>query len=230
MQTVNDKAEIFADFRRVFFYDSSLSIVVIGFSTLAVVNLITLGVGPSRILFALNTSPIGIVFSSFVFDSWGTVFGLLGVILLFSPVLLGSRKSFRKSLAVFLVFDSVIDGVVSAIIWNYYFKLNGQIPYGASSIAISGQAIIFTVAIYGLTQLQSGGTWISTKDPYWRKSLCVIYATLAATTLWFVLFLEPIFLPTTEYNWRVHEIGFLLATSSSIAYCVVAFLLSRKSP
>ena len=97
---------------------------------------------------------------------------------LFSPVLLGTRNSFRKSLAVFLVLDSIFVGVASTVIWNHYFNPGGQVPYGASSIAISAQAIIFTMSIVGLTQLFSGGPWISTRDPYWRRSLGVIYATL----------------------------------------------------
>jgi hypothetical protein len=225
LQATNDATKALGNFRRLF-YDSHLYVVAFGFSSLAIINLITLVAGPKKILLALNANPLGILLSSLVFDSWGTVFGLLGLILLFTPVLVGTRKSFRKSLAVFLLLDSIGTGVAAALIWNYYFKLSGQIPYGASSIAISGQAIIFTMAIFGLIQLRLDGNWVSTKDPYWRKSLAVIYVTLAATTLWFVLSLEPIFVPTIEYNWRVHEIGFLLATFSSIAYSVVA--LSRE--
>jgi len=202
--------------------DPGFLIVILGFSFLAIVNLLTYALGALTILRALNSSPLGILFSPFIFDSWGTVFGLLGVILLFSPVLLGARKSLRKALAVFLLLNSVIVGIASTAIWSYYFNPGGQLPYGASSIAISAQAIIFTMSIAGMVQLFVRGSWISTKDPYWRRSLGVIYATLAATTLWFILFLEPIFVPTSLYNWRVHEIAFLVAAISSIFFLVIA--------
>jgi hypothetical protein len=202
--------------------NSSIYIVLAGFSVLASIDLMTVFLGPEKLIVALNSNPFGILLSSFVFDSWGTVLGLLGVILLFSPVLLGTLNSFRKYLAIFFVLDSLAAGIVSSIIWNDYFNPSGQIPYGASSIAISAQAIIFTMALIGLAQLWAKDNWIAPKDPYWKKSLGVIYATLLATTLWFVLVLEPIFVPSNEYNWRVHQIGFFLAVFSTFAFYVAA--------
>ncbi|HYB04363.1 MAG TPA: hypothetical protein VED17_07870, partial [Nitrososphaerales archaeon] len=47
------------------------------------------------------------------------------------------------------------------------------------------------------------------RDPYVRNAFRVIYATLVVTTLWFILILQPIFVYTSQYNWRVHEISFL---------------------
>ncbi|MFI5420392.1 MAG: hypothetical protein ACHQ1H_05450, partial [Nitrososphaerales archaeon] len=127
--------------------NSSIYIVLAGFSVLASIDLMTVFLGPGKLIVALNSNPFGILLSSFVFDSGGTGLGLLGVILLFSPVLLGTLNSFRKYLAIFFVLDSLAMGIVSSIIWNDYFNPRGQIPYGASSIAISAQAIIFTMAL-----------------------------------------------------------------------------------
>ena len=208
---------------------SRIYIVAVGFAALAILDLMTMFVGTDNVLVALNSSSFGILFSSFVFDSWGTLLGLLGVILLVSPILLGTPSSFRKYMAIFFVLDSVVIGIVSSFIWNSYYNPSGGIPYGASSIAISGQAIIFTLALIGLVQLSVRDKWIATQDSYWRKSLGVIYATLVGTTLWFVLILEPIFIPSNEYNWRVHEIGFILAVISSIAFYISARLVFHRT-
>ena len=53
---------------------------------------------------------------------------------------------------------------------------------------------------------------------YWWYSFAVIYATLILTTVWFVVFLQSIFVPTQLYNWRVHELAFLLAIGVTAVY------------
>jgi len=204
------------------FCDSGLALVALGFLILAVADVITSYIGPDKILHALNSNSFGILLSSIVYDSVGTILGLLGVVWLFAPVLLGTQKFLRKPVAAFFMFGSIGVGVASTALWNYYYNLSSLLPYGASSIAISAQSIIFTMAIIGVVELWLNDESVAWIEPYWRKSLMIIYATLIGTTLWFVLFLEPIFVPTTQYNWRVHEIAFLGAIVSTLVfYCTL---------
>ncbi|HXQ92167.1 MAG TPA: hypothetical protein VN739_04115, partial [Nitrososphaerales archaeon] len=88
------------------------------------------------------------------------------------------------------------------------------IPYGSSSIDISAQAIIFALSIFALISLRQK----SNLEKYARNSFAIIYATMIVTTLWFVLLLEPIFIPSNLYNWRVHEIAFVIGVLITVIY------------
>ncbi|MDA4111888.1 MAG: hypothetical protein OK439_05075 [Thaumarchaeota archaeon] len=207
--------------------DSGLLLVALGFTALVMSNLITLYMGQNIVLLALNSDYMGVLLSWTVFDSWGTVFGLLGVVILFAPVLFGMARSRRRSLSIFFVSASIISGVISTVVWNYFYNLEAMIPYGASSIAVSAQAIIFALSAIGLFSFRFKKE-SSSREVYWRNSLTIIYITLIGTTLWFILILEPIFVPTEDYNWRAHEFGFLLGLTSTLVYSFIEHIRSRE--
>ena len=203
-------------------FESGLLYVIVCFVTLAVVNAFTILLGPSSILLDLNSHSWGIFLSELIFDSWGTVGGLLGVIVLFTPVLFGIPVSQRVSVSLYFLSASVVVGIGSGVLWNRFYNASGMIPNGASSIAFAGQAIIFTLAIVGLFRLARQNTRrLGPWSKYWWNSLAIIYLTLIATTLWFILQLEPIFVPSDQFNWRVHEFCFVLGSIATLVYTLI---------
>jgi hypothetical protein len=198
--------------------ESGLVWVIAGFTVLIALNIITFVSGPAAILENLNERSWGVLVSVFVFDSWGTAAGLAGVVVLFVPVLFGVRRSRRFGLSIFFLCASVACGIVANVIWSYFYNRGGLIGAGSSSIAISGQGIIFAMAIFGLIKLarKGGDSDIAARE--WREFFFVVYVTLILSTLYFVIVLEPIYIPTLLYNWRVHEIGFFLAIAATAIF------------
>jgi hypothetical protein len=206
-----------------FLSTSRMNWVIIGFVLIAVVNFSTYFIGPSTLLVNLKGSVVGSLLANFVFDSWGTIIGILGILILFSTVLLGTPKNKRKSLCVFFLAASVAIGLTSSLFWNYTFGGGGRISFGSSAIDISGQSIIFTIAIYELILSFAGTAKPSKVDPLVRNSFRIIYVTLIGTTVWFIFSLQPIFFPTDSFNWRVHEIAFLLGILVAGVFLLVSY-------
>ncbi len=198
---------------------SGLSLVILAFLSLIVVNLVTFAIGRNAVLDALNSNPGGALLAPFVYDSWGTIGGLGGVVLLFSPVLFGTPVSQRRSLSVFFVTSSIAIGVFSALLWDAFYDNTGLYGSGSSSMAISAQGVIFALSFFGLLRLARQDTRrLGALSSHWWYSFAIIYSTLILTSLWFVLSLEPIFIPTLLYNWRVHEFGFLFTAAATVTY------------
>ena len=198
---------------------SGLVWVALGFSILVALNLITLALGPAQVLANLATRPWGAFVSVFVFDSWGTAGGLVGVVVLFTPLLFGVPRAQRARLSAFFLAASVIVGVTANVLWTDLYNDTGFIGSGSSSIAFAAQAIIFTLSIFGLVSLVRGRSL--SYDPEtraMRQFFTVVYITLILSTLYLVLVLQPIFTPTTLYNWRVHEIGFIMGIGATFLY------------
>jgi hypothetical protein len=196
---------------------SGLLYVIFCFAFLAAVNTLTVILGPSHILSLLNAHVWGVLLSEIIFDSWGTTAGLFGLIILFTPILFGTPTSERVSLSMFFLSMSVLGGIGSAALWNMFYNTSGTIPSGASSIAFTGQAIIFALAVAGLIRLvRTRGQPNSS-----RNYFAVIYLTLIATTLWFIVDLQPVFIPSNFFNWRVHEFAFVFGLASTMAYSVI---------
>jgi len=203
--------------------ESGLVWVIAGFSILIAVNLITLAVGPGGILQTLNSRSWGVLVSVFVFDSWGTAAGLAGVVILFTPVLFGVPRPQRLRISIFFLSASVGSGIASIVLWSYFYNRGGLIGAGSSSIDIAGQGVIFALSIFGLANLwltrrgkRSGGPGAVARE--WRQFFFVVYVTLIVSSLYFVIALEPIYIPTELYNWRVHEIAFALSISATAVY------------
>ncbi len=198
---------------------SGLGRVVAAFASLVALNLVTLALGPTGVLVRLNTNPAGALLSPFVFDSWGTIGGLAGVVLLFAPLLFGTPVSQRRALATFFLTASIVVGVSSAVLWDRFYDTTGLFGSGASAIAITSQGIIFALAIVGLLRLARQETRrLGALSSHWWYSFAIIYSTLILTSLWFIFVLEPIFVPTTLYNWRVHEFGFVFGAAATVGF------------
>jgi len=192
-----------------FLSSPSLLIVVGSFLVLAALNVTTYFIGPAAVLSHLQTDALGSFLANFVFDSPGTVAGLLGAIILFLPILLGTPATERKSLSVYFISASLVIGVGASLIWDDFLSGSGSLSYGSSSIDIAAQSTIFTLSISSLVRSFSKKQVAIQTDSYVRNCFRIIYLTLIVTTLWFVISLEPVFVPTALYNWRVHEIAFL---------------------
>ena len=216
--------------------ESGLVWVIAGFGALIIVNLITLALGPDEILQTLNSHAWGVLVSVFVFDSWGTAAGLAGVVILFTPVLFGVPKASRLGLSVFFLIASIGCGIIAIVLWSHFYDSGGPIGAGSSAIDISGQGIILALSVFGLISLwltkEGKGVAVGEVIPReWRQFFFVAYATLIVSSLYFVIVLEPIYIPTQLYNWRVHEDGFFMAIAATAAYVAATSkrLILRRS-
>lgn len=212
---------------RSFLYNSHLDVTLASFFTLAAVNLSTLFFGDNTLLSKSTGILWRATLSNFVFDSWGTLAGIFGSVVLFVPVLLGMPAKHRKSLSVFFSGGSISVGLGSSLLWDYFFSSDRVVSYGSSAIDFSAQSIIFTVAIFALIRPRVGLREPKV-DSYIRNSFRIIYATLIITTLWFVLLLQPIFVATTQFNWRVHEIAFLSGIMITAIYLAITSYGAKK--
>jgi hypothetical protein len=196
---------------------------IIGFSILIVLNLLTVPIGTERIVSYLSSNPLGPIAAVIVFDTPGTIGGLLGLLVLFTPVLFGTPVSERRRLSVFFTFASIFIAIFAGAIWDRFYDTTGVVGAGTSGVAISGQAIVFTLSFVGLLRLGMQDTRsLGRMSSYWWHAFGVIYVTLILTTIWFVAFLQSIFQPTQLYNWRVHEFCFFIAIGATVVYVVAA--------
>ena len=180
--------------------------------------MLTLVLGPSRVLvdYMQGNYPWGILLSFSVFDSWGSIIGLLGVIPLFAPILIGKKNSQKISVSIFFVAASLGLGIVASTVWDFFHESAGStVAYGGSAIAVVALSIIFSESCILLTQ-----DLIVKKRAYGstNSALMIVYLTLILSSLWFILFIQPIFLPSNQYNWQVHEYGFVLGILSTLAF------------
>jgi hypothetical protein len=210
-----------------FLSKSYLNLVIIGFSLLAALNVITFFLGSKMLPWTANHTWLNQIFSNFTFDSVGTLAGLLGSIILFVPVLIGVPPKQRRWLSAYFLVASVLIGVCSSLFWNYFFSATSA-AYGASAIDIAAQSIIFTTACFALNRSLFRKPHGAQLDPYVRNAFRVIYATLVMTTLWFISILQPIFVYTAQYNWRVHEIAFLSGVLVTSLYLAILSVRVRE--
>jgi hypothetical protein len=198
---------------------SGLLLVAAAFASLIAVNLVTLAVGPSEVLAELNASPLGAPLAPLVFDSWGTIGGLGGMVLLFAPVLFATPVSQRRELSLFFIASTIGVGELAGLLWDWTYDTSGRFGSGSSGIAVTGLGIIFALSAFGLLRLVRQDTrQLGALSSHWWYSFALIDLTLILTSLWFILSLEPIFVPTTLYNWRVHEFGFLFGAAAATAF------------
>lgn len=190
--------------------------VAASFAALAALNVLTYLYGPGQALAEIGTSRYGPLVSFAVFDSWGTVEGLLGTVALFVPLLAVAEGSERRAMSAFFVAASLGAGFAASLIWNSFLG-GGRLGYGASSIPFAAQSVLFGLSVFGLIRLSHkrggrppGGTS--------RAFSTVVYLVLAGGALFLVLSLEPIFTPTALYNWQTHELAFLLGLFATTVY------------
>ncbi len=189
------------------------------FVTLSACNALTLIPGRDNAIAEISSNPLGPVLAILIYDTPYTIAGILGLIILFSPVLFGTYVPARRRLSTFFWTASIIIAVVSGLIWDRFYAPPGVIGVGSSAAAIAGQAIVTVLAVFGLLKLWRQDTRkLGRMSSYWWHAYGVIYATLILTTIWFVVFLQSIFVPTELYNWRVHEFAFLIAIGATAVY------------
>lgn len=199
-------------------FRSGLTIVLVVFAGIVILNLLTLEMGASDVLtkYIQGNYPWGILLSFSVFDSWGSIIGLLGVILLFAPILVGKKDSQKIWVSAFFAGGSLGLGILASTIWDMLHESSGNsVAYGASAIAIVALSIIFTESCILLVQISR-----STKHAFrnTNSALAIVYLTLILTSLWFVLLIQPIYIPSNQYNWQVHEYGFGLGVISTLVF------------
>lgn len=189
------------------------------YTILIVLNILSIPFGPDAVLADLNKNPLGPILAVVVFDTPWTLTGLVGLIILFFPVLFGTPVTERRRLSIFFTFASISIGIAAGVIWDRFYDTTGFIGAGASGVAIAGQGVVFALAFFGLLRLWREDTRkLGRMSSYWWHSFALIYVTLILTTVWFVVFLQSIFVPTLLYNWRVHEIAFALAIGVTVVY------------
>ena len=196
--------------------DSGLLLVATSFGVIAALNLATYLIGPQKVLAELAAYGWGMFTSIIVFDSWGTVGGLLGVVAFFIPLLAATRKEERKELSTFFAAGNVVCGYAAFVVWNIFLS-GGQLGYGASSIPIAAQSVLFCLSIFALARMarekvESPVSWLP------RSYFAMVYLVIISSTLPLVLLLQPIFVPTNAYNWQAHELAFLLGLAATSVY------------
>lgn len=199
--------------------ESGLLIVAAAYGLLIVLNVATLVPGPVKVLDELNPSPLAPVLAIIVFDTPWTLAGLAGLVMLLGAVLFTTPVNQRLKLSLFFLCWSFSVAVIAGALWDTYYDETGFVGAGASAIAIAGQAIICTVSAFGILRLIRKDTRdLGRMSSYWWYSSLVIYATMILTTIWFVVFLQSIFVPTELYNWRVHEFAFFIAIAGTVLF------------
>ena len=190
--------------------------VALVFSLLAAANVLTLALGPGSVLAGLANLYGGVVLAALVFDTWGTVGGLLGVVVLFARVLFGEKAEERRGASAFFVAASLLIGFGVSLGWNLFYNAPGVVGAGSSSVAIAAQGIVFSFSAFGLIRLFLGVA--ENRGKVETVYFALVYATIMASTLFFVLFLQPIFVPSQAYNWMAHGMGFGLGVLTACGY------------
>ena len=209
-----DIKSYFADLR-----SSGLFWVAAVLVVLSVVNLLTLIPGRDNAISYVTSNPAGPVLAVLIYDTPYTIAGLLGLVMIFGAVLFGTYVPQRRRLSVFFISASLVIAVISGLIWDKFYATPGVIGVGSSAVAIAGQAIVAVLAAFGLLRLWRQDTRkLGRMSSYWWHAIALIYVTLILTTVWFVVFLQSIFVPTLLYNWRVHEFAFVIAVGATLVY------------
>lgn len=202
---------------------SGLAIVIGGYAGLILLDIATFLIGPAKAYSAISTQSWGILASFIIFDSWPTVLGLVGSIAIFALVLVEVRGAERVRLSLFFVGATLVNGSVAGVLWNRYFNTSGLIPYGSSSVALSAEGVLLAVCTFGLVRTLRQATW---RIGPWTRRRCYLsmltFCTVISSTLFYILALQPIFVATNEYNWRVHEISFALGALTAATFIIIA--------
>lgn len=196
------------------FYSSGIHFVIATFTTLAIINVLTFVVGTQKVYSALNSDAYTAFLSFVIYDTPGTIAGLLGVAVIFSVLSLFSFLLVGKvsrSRAFFFITISMVTGVASQIAWNSCCNEVGGFPAGSSAIDFAALAclVVYSLAdsarLFRLNADRKSRLWLDSK-------LTAFYFILVAGMLiLYAVYIQPIYLPTIRYNWLVHEFAFLSA-------------------
>ena len=216
---------------REWFLESGLSLVVTTFSVLALLNSLTLLFGTQLVYDSLNHQSYTTFLSFVIYDSPGTIGGLLGVVVIYAVLSLfyflitGKASRYR---AISFTFSSIIIGVTSQVVWNSCCNTGDTFPAGSSAIDFAALAWLIVVSITDSVRLlrlkvdRRFRTWTDSK-------LTAFYFILVGSMMvFYALYIQPIYLPTIQYNWRVHEFAFVSATVVSLFMETIRSLTKRS--
>jgi hypothetical protein len=203
------------------FCSNGLQFVTLTFSGLAIINILTNVIGTQRIYSAFNSHTFTAFLSFVIYDSPGTVAGLFGVVVIFVVLslfyFLLTGEGCRNRAFSFVI-TAMVTGVASQIVWNSCCNEGGGFPAGSSAIDFAALACLI---IYSITDsIRLLRLKADRKSRLWMDSkLTALYLLLVAGMLMlYAVYVQPIYLPTIRFNWRVHEYAFLSAF-------IVSFLL-----
>jgi hypothetical protein len=206
------------------FMESGIPFVVLVYSAIVCFSLFTLSLGPVRVVYALSGFSWGGLLSVFVFDSWGTAFGLLGMIEFYGIVVLATERSRRLEMSLFLLFSTIVMAISAELLWDKFFDTTtflGRmiIAAGASTVAISGEGAVIVISIVGLANLIKSRLW--RRERGLSVGWIALYSAVIVPNLLFLFYLEPIYVPTTLYNWEAHAIAFVLGVVATALYLAI---------
>lgn len=209
------------------FSASGISLVIFTFSVLVFLNVLTLGVGTQRVYDVLNMNPQTAFLSFTIYDSPGTIGGLVGVAAIFSVLsffkfLITGQAS--NSRAITFVITSLVIGVASQVVWNSCCNTGNTFPAGSSAIDFAALACLVVYSTTDCVRLLKMDA--DRKSRLWADSrLTALYFVLvAAMLLLFALSIQPIYVPTDRFNWRVHEYSFV----STSVVCLFTEVLGQR--
>lgn len=201
---------------------SGFFLVCASYAMIVVINVATLTLGRTLILNWLDAETFGIFVSFTVFDSWWTICGIIGLVVFFAMILIGTISSHRLFFSIYFVICSIGLGVVSQELWNKFYNHTGFLPSGSSSIALAGLGIVFTFSFFCVARLcrQNCKRYGPLSRSMWYY-LLIVYAAIIFSTVWYIMYGQPIFVAVKGYNWRVHEIAFVGGALISFVYGIV---------
>jgi hypothetical protein len=201
---------------------SGFSIVVFAYTALIAMNLLTLLFGAPGIYAMLSSTHYGVLLSFIIYDTPGTIGGLVGVAIIFGLLtflreLVQGRAAFFSLRPLGFVLISILSGIGATALWNYCCNAGGGMPSGSSGIDFAATSCLIVYASSDFIRLLSGRKGAVRGSDQWFASnvLPLFYAPVIAIFLVYVLFVQPISVPTTAYNWRVHEFAFLIACGAT---------------
>ena len=216
---------------REWFLASGLSPIVATFSVLALLNSLTLLLGTQAVYDSLNHQSYTAFLSFVIYDSPGTIGGLLGVVVIYAVLSLfyflvtGKSSKYR---AMIFTLTSMIIGVASQVVWNSCCNTGDTFPAGSSAIDFAALACLIVISITDSIRLLR--LRVDRRSRVWTDSrLTALYFILVGSMLvFYALVIQPIYLPTIQYNWRVHEFAFVSATVVSSFTEAIGSLAKRS--
>jgi hypothetical protein len=205
--------------------NAGIPLITVGYLVVIALNLWTLQLGPATVVYDLSLLPYGGLLSIIVFDSWGTVGGLLGVILFYGVVVYGTVEKRRLEVSLYLLFSTILLATVAGLIYDRFFdntKFLGTvlIAAGASTVAEAGLAAVIVLLLAAILRIFS--RWRSgEKASLIVKKWAYLDISFLLLALTFIFVSQPFYIPTIAYNWRGHELAFALGVTATVFYVAI---------
>ena len=209
------------------FKDTGIPIIIVVYCAVIAVSLATLPLGTLKIVYALSSISGGWLLSIFVFDSWGTVGGMLGIVVFYGIVVYGTNRTRRSEMSIFLLASTIAIGIVAGLLYdvffdNAYYLGVKLISDGSSTIPVAGEGAVTALSAVGLGHLLKARNWrLGTRNKTISISLGALFLSNIVLSLNYVLFLQPAFVLTRGYNWQAHGIAFVLGVVAGMVYAPI---------